>query len=254
MGVELRHAAQLFTVREQTKKDFPGVLRELAKMGWNGVQISGLQGYDPEEIAAVMRETGLGAAGLHIGLPRLEKEFDQVVHEARLFGTQDVVCPALPPDLRNEAGFRQLRERLGALAGRFAEHGLRLSYHNHAFEFETVVDGRSALEFLLDPAGGSRILAEIDVYWIARGGRNPVEFLSAYANRMPLVHLKDMTADERQTFAEVGEGQLDFHGILAQCRRSGVEWYVVEQDQCDGNPMDSLAVSLRNLTRLAAEQ
>ncbi len=254
MGVELRHAAQLFTVREETKKDFPGVLRELAKMGWNGVQVSGLQGYDPEEIAAVMRETGLGAAGLHIGLPRLEKEFEQVVREARLFGTQDVVCPALPPDLRNEAGFREVRERLGALAGRFAEHGLRLSYHNHAFEFETVVDGQSALEFLLDPAGGSMILAEIDVYWIARGGRNPVEFLSAYANRMPLVHLKDMTADERQTFAEVGEGQLDFHGILAQCRRSGVQWYVVEQDQCDGNPMDSLAVSLRNLTRLAAEQ
>jgi sugar phosphate isomerase/epimerase len=82
MDVELRHAAQLFTVRAETKQDFPGVLRELAKMGWNGVQISGLQGYDPEEIAAVMRETGLGAAGLHIGLPRLEKEFEQVVREA----------------------------------------------------------------------------------------------------------------------------------------------------------------------------
>ncbi len=254
MGVELRHAAQLFTVREETKRDFPGVLRELGKMGWNGVQISGMQGYDPAEIASVMRETGLAAAGMHVALARMEKEFDEVVREARLFATDDVVCPALPPDLRNEAGFRLVREKLVTLADRFAQAGLRLSYHNHAFEFDTMVDGKTALEFLLDPADGSRLLAEIDVYWIARGGGDPVAFLSTYANRMPLVHLKDMTADDRKTFAEVGAGQLDFPGILAQCQRSGVNWHVVEQDQCDGNPMDSLALSLRNLKRLAAEQ
>ncbi|MHB1683680.1 MAG: sugar phosphate isomerase/epimerase family protein [Bacilli bacterium] len=250
--MELKHAAQLHTVREETKKDFPGVLRALKRMGWMGVQISGLQGYDPEEIAAVMRETGLGTAGMHVGLARMETEFEQVVQEARLFSTNDVVCPFLAPDLRTEQGYRLVKERLLTLAKRFSEHGLRLSYHNHAFEFETVVDGKSALEFLLDPAHESKILAEIDVYWVARGERNPVEFMRPYADRMPIIHLKDMTADERQTFAEIGTGQLDFLSILAWCERSGVEWHVVEQDQCAGDPMDSLALSLRNLKDLAA--
>ena len=250
--MELKHAAQLHTVREETKKDFPGVLRALKRMGWMGVQISGLQGYDPEEIAAVMKETGLGTAGMHVGLARMETEFEQVVQEARLFSTNDVVCPFLAPDLRTEQGYRLVKERLLTLAKRFAEHGLRLSYHNHAFEFETVVDDKSALEFLLDPAHESKILAEIDVYWVARGGRDPVEFMRPYADRMPIVHLKDMTADERQTFAEIGTGQLDFLSILAWCERSGVEWHVVEQDQCAGDPMDSLALSLRNLKDLAA--
>lgn len=250
--MELKHAAQLHTVREETKKDFPGVLRELKRMGWMGVQISGMQGYDPEEIAAVMRETGLGTAGMHVALARMETQFEQVVHEAKLFSTNDVVCPFLAPDLRTEQGYRLVKERLLTLAKQFAEHGLRLSYHNHAFEFDTVVDGKPALEFLLDSAHESKILAEIDVYWVARGGRDPVEFMRPYADRMPIIHLKDMTADERQTFAEIGTGRLDFLSILAWCERSGVEWHVVEQDQCAGNPMDSLALSLHNLQNLAA--
>jgi sugar phosphate isomerase/epimerase len=70
---------------------------------------------------------------------------------------------------------------------------------------------------------------------------------------MPIIHLKDMTADEQQTFAEVGTGLIDFAPILKWGEESGVEWYAVEQDQCSGNPMDSLQISLNNLTKLATQ-
>ena len=70
---------------------------------------------------------------------------------------------------------------------------------------------------------------------------------------MPIIHLKDMTADAEQTFAEVGTGLIDFPPILAWGERSGVEWYAVEQDRCKGNPLDSLRISLSNLLKMAAE-
>lgn len=244
------HAAQLYTVREQAKQDFPGVLRALKEMGWSGVQISGLHGYPLADIVAVVNETGLGVAGIHAALDRLTTDLPQVVAEARAFATRDVVCPMLPESLRMEGGYREVRQRLNGIAAELARQDLRLSYHNHAFEFAAAVDGKSALEYLLEPSATNMLLAEPDVYWIAKGGEDPVEFMRQFKGRMPLIHLKDMTNDEHQAFAEVGTGVLDFQAILAFCETAGVEWYIVEQDVCPGNPLDSLAISLENLRRL----
>lgn len=246
-----KFAAQLYTLREELKEDFPNVLRELKKMGWAGVQISGLHGYSPEEIAAVLKETGLGTAGMHVALERMENELDDVLREATLFNTKDIICPAIPGELRNEEGYKRVRKTLNGVAKKVAPQGFRVSYHNHAFEFETTINGQSALEYMLEPTEENTVLAEIDVYWVKKGGADPVSFIEPYANRMPIIHLKDMTDDERQTFAEVGTGSIDFAPILTWCEQNGVEWYAVEQDICPGHPLDSLEISLKNLNKLA---
>ncbi|MCZ8515379.1 sugar phosphate isomerase/epimerase [Paenibacillus filicis] len=246
-----KFAAQLSTVRDLCRDDFPGILRELKRMGWAGVQISGLLGYDSREIAAVMRETGLQAAGIHVPLNRLQNELDEVVNEAKLFETRDIVLKVIGKELRTEEGYRSVRGFLNEVARKLAPEGFRISYHNHAFELESHVEGKLALEYLLEPAADNRVLAEIDVYWVKKGNRDPLLFLEPYANRMPIIHLKDMTTDEEQTFAEVGTGSIDFAPILDWCEANGVEWYAVEQDVCPGNPMDSLQISLNNLMKLA---
>ncbi|MFD0867858.1 Xylose isomerase-like TIM barrel [Chlamydia abortus] len=248
-----KFAAQLYTLREQVKEDFPGVLRQLKEMGWAGVQISGLHGYTAEEIAAVLKETGLGTAGMHVSLDRLKNELDEVLNEARILGTRDVVCPSLPGELKNEEGYRSVRRELNEIASKVEAEGFRVNYHNHAFEFETTVDGKSALEYLLEPSSDNRVLAEIDVYWVKKGGQDPVQFIQPYANRMPILHLKDMSKDESGTFAEVGTGVIDFAPILQWGENNGVEWYAVEQDVCPGDPMDSLRLSLANLNKLAEQ-
>ncbi|WP_409346678.1 sugar phosphate isomerase/epimerase family protein [Paenibacillus sp. MBLB4367] len=248
-----KFSAQLYTLRNELEKDFPGVLRELKKMGWAGVQISGLRGYSAEEIASVLKETGLGTAGMHIGLDRFRGELDTVLEEARLFNTKDLILPGLPESVRNEDGYRTIRSEMNDIARKLAPQGYRISYHNHAWEFDTVIEGKSALEYLLEPAPDNALLAEIDVYWVKRGGSDPVSFISPYANRMPIIHLKDMTNDERQTFAEIGTGVIDFAPILTWGEQNGIEWYCVEQDVCPGNPMDSMQISLDNLNKLADE-
>ena len=253
MAMTDRFAAQLYTVREELKKDFPGVLRELHRMGWPAVQISGLHGHDPGEIAAVMKECGLKTAGMHVPWARLRDELDGVAADARLFGTRDVVCPSLPDEFRTPDGYVLARGALNDIARRLAPQGMRLSYHNHAFELAAFVNGRSALEYLLAPEPDNALLAEVDVFWVKKGGGDPLKFIRPYAGRMPIIHLKDMTADERATFAEIGTGVIEFLPILRWCELSGVEWYAVEQDSCPGDPLASLSVSLDNLRALARQ-
>ncbi|MBD2847811.1 sugar phosphate isomerase/epimerase [Paenibacillus sp. IB182496] len=244
-------AIQLHTLRDACKEDFPGVLRELGRMGWAGVQLAGYHGYDPEELAAVIRETGMKTAGLHVQLPLILEHGERLIQEAQLFGTRDLICSNTPQAMRNADGYRTLRSELNAYARRCASDNIRISYHNHAFEFETTIDEQPALRYLLDPAPDNAVLAEIDVYWVLKAGRDPLAFIAPYTGRMPLIHLKDMTDDAEQTFAEIGTGRIDFPPILQWGERSGVEWYVVEQDRCRRDPMESVRISYTQLSRMA---
>ncbi|WP_221566813.1 sugar phosphate isomerase/epimerase [Alkalihalobacillus sp. TS-13] len=242
-----KFAAQLFTVRDLLKDDFPGVLRELKEMGWAGVQISGLFGYSKEEIAAVLQETGLKVPGVHVGIDRLREDLQAVVEEAEAFNTKDIVCPFVPDELRTVEGYQAIKRDLNEIAKKLKGEGYRISYHNHDFEFKTTISGMSALEFMLDPDAENQVFAEIDTYWVKKAGYDPLDFIQKYAYRMPIIHLKDMTLDDNQTFAEVGTGSIDFKPILAWGEENGVEWYAVEQDECPGDPMESLQLSLDNL-------
>jgi len=250
--MENKFAAQLFTVREELKEGIRPLFKKLKEQGWPAVQISALpEGYDPQEVATALEENDLKAAGMHISLDRLETDLEGVLKEVDLYGTKDIICPFLGQDLQNEAGYRKVKETLNQIANQAP--GYRISYHNHAFEFETEIDGKDALAYLLEPTEDNKILAEIDVYWVNRGGQDPLEYIKPYANRMPIIHLKDMTNDERQTFAEVGEGVIDFIPILKWGEANGVEWYAVEQDICERSPLDCLQTSLTNLKKMAQE-
>lgn len=250
----MRHkfAAQLYTLRNELQKDFPGVLRDLKKMGWSAVQIDGLQGYSAEEISSALKETQLKVAGMHIGVDRMTNDLDAVLEEAHLFGTKDFFCHYLEQEMQNIAGYRQVKEELLDVARKLTPFGYRVGYHNHDFEFNTMVEGKVALEYLLEPEGNQFIYPEIDTYWVKKAGYDPLTFIKKYANRMPILHLKDMTNDEKKDFAAIGTGSIDFKPILKWGEQNGVEWYAVEQDYCpNDDPMASLELSLKNLMDMA---
>lgn len=250
--MEKKFAAQLSTVHKELKEEgIRPLFRKLKEMGWAGVQLSMLPaGYDPNEVALALKENDLGAAGMHVLLERLQADLDGVLKEADLYGTKDIICPFIPHKLHNEAGIREFKETLNRVAK--DAPGYRVSYHNHAFEFDIDVADQDALRYILDPADANQVLAEIDVYWVKKGGFDPLEYIAPYENRMPIIHLKDMTRDDRQTFAEVGEGSIDFIPILQWGEENGVQWYAVEQDVCERPPLECLNTSLINLKKLAS--
>ncbi len=162
-----------------------------------------------------------------------------------------IIPPFCPP-----SEYRAKKEKITKIVRKFKNQktqDYRISYHNYAFEFETEIGGQDALRYILDPSGNNQILAEIDLFWVEKGGIDSARYIEPYAHRMPIIHLKDMTNDDRQTFAEVGEGVIDFMPILEWGEKNGIEWYAVEQDRCDRPPLDCLQTSLTNLKKFAQE-
>lgn len=247
-----KFAAQLYTVREELKTGIRPIFKTLKEMGWAGVQISALpKDYDKNEVALALKENDLQAAGMHVSFDRLKNDLAGVLKEVDLYGTKDIILPFIQKDSRTSERYVEIKKLLNDISSNHPDY--RVSYHNHDFEFDIEIEGQDGLHYLLDPHDGNQILAEIDVYWIKKAGFDPLEFIGPYANRMPIIHLKDMTSDSSQTFAEVGTGVIDFVPILQWGEANGIEWYAVEQDICERPPLESLEISLKNLQKFAKE-
>ncbi|MGQ9809083.1 MAG: sugar phosphate isomerase/epimerase family protein [Armatimonadota bacterium] len=243
-------AVQLYTLRDQTAADFPGTLREVARMGYDGVEFAGYGGLGAGELKSLLEELGLRCAGAHEGIERLEQALDEVIAFHRELGNRYVVVPWLGEDRwGGPDGWRKMGRQLGEFGGRLREAGLHLCYHNHSFEFQRF-DGEYGLDILYASAPADALQAELDTYWVKHGGENPIAYIERYAGRIPLIHLKDMAAGEDRAFAEVGEGILDIPGIFRAAENAGTEWIIVEQDVCQRPPLESVQLSLENLRKM----
>ena len=243
-------ALQLYTVREQLKNDFAGVLRAVAEMGYDGVQLSGAGDHSAAEIRRLLNETSLQPVGTHTGLEALEHRLDQEIDYNLEIGTPWIVCPSLPAARRqNLAGWREVAATLNRIGERCAARGAKLGYHNHDFEFAPIPDGdgKRGIDVLLGETHPALVFWEPDVYWVTKGSADPAAMIRQNAGRVPITHLKDSNGEGRQAFAEVGEGTLDWPAILEASRLAGAEWHCVEQDRCDRDPLESAALSLQHL-------
>jgi sugar phosphate isomerase/epimerase len=243
-------ALQLYTVRDETARDMAGTLAQVAAMGYAGVELTGYGGMTVNDLRARLDTLGLRVAGSHVAVARLEGELPQVFAECHTLGVTHLVWPFLPIDQRTVAGFTALAESLNRVGTAGRAEGITLCYHNHAFEWETTNDGMAAYDWLAGMTDPEAVQLELDVYWLLKAGHDPAMYLERYAGRVPLVHLKDITKDERETFAPVGEGSVDFTPIFAAAEQAGTAWYIVEQDRADGSSIEAARTSLNNLRAL----
>jgi len=237
--------AQLYTVRDALKADFPGTLKKVASLGYRGVQISKALGQTAEQIRKACDDNGLTILATHVDLDELEKGLDPVMSNHEVMGCRYIAIPYLPaPRRKTKEDWLKLAGLFEKWAQELKKRGFTLMYHNHAFEFETKFDDKPALDLLYDNAPA--LQAEPDLYWIWKGGVDPAKFLAKFKNRAPMIHCKD--ADKTDgSFAEVGHGQLDWNAILKAAKQVGVVGYLVEQDKCKRDPFESLAMSLKFL-------
>ena len=237
--------AQLYTVRDALKTDFPGTLKRVASLGYRGVQLSKAYGQTAEGIRKACDDNGLTILATHVDIDELEKGLDPVMSNHEVMDCRYIAIPYLPaPRRKTKEDWLKLAAQFEKWAQEFKKRGFTLMYHNHAFEFETKFDDKPALDLLFDNA--PTLQAEPDLYWVWKGGADPAKHLLRFKNRTPMIHCKD--ADKADgTFAEVGYGQFDWDAILKAAKEAGVIGYLVEQDKCKRSPFDSLKMSLNFL-------
>jgi len=242
-------AAQMYTVREFTKTpaDIAATMGKVKQIGYDAVQLSALGPMETKELKKIVDGEGLTVCATHTAFERLRDETDAVAEEHHLLGCTYAAIGGLPASYRNAEGFKRFAKEASEVAKQLAERGLIFGYHNHSFELEKF-DGRTGLAILYEDSDPEYFKGEIDTYWIQHGGGDSAAWIRKLKGRMPLVHLKDMVMrGHEQLMAEVGEGNLNWPAILDACREADVVWYIVEQDTCQRDPFESLAISLRNL-------
>lgn len=252
-------AAQLFTIRDFTKTtdDFAKSMKKIADIGYGAVQVSAIGPIPHKDVLQICNDNGLTICITHIGYDKLTNDIDAVIAQHHLWGTKHVAIGSMPREFRTgEDGFKRFAEVANGIGEKLHTANLTFSYHNHSFEFVKFGD-RTGLDLIYDESDPKYVQAELDTFWIQHGGADPAEWILKLKDRMPVIHLKDMVISDEpspdfmggvnQLMAEVGEGNMNFDSILDACVEANVEWYAIEQDICQRDPFESLAISYNNL-------
>jgi sugar phosphate isomerase/epimerase len=233
-------SVQLYTLRELLADDLPGTLDRLAALGLAHVEPFRLTDHAPQ-LGPALAASGLTAPTAHQHVVGTGGE-DEVFATAAALGVGTVFDPRIDRQRFESADeVARVADDLNAAAAAAARHGVRVGYHNHAQELEIVLDGTPALEVLaahLDDA----VVLEVDTYWAAVGGQDPVALLKRLGERVAAVHVKDGPATpDPLDQVPVGQGDLPVREILAAAPQA---LRVVELDDTRGDRFRAVADSV----------
>ncbi len=249
----MRLGLQLYTLRDylKTPAEVATTLASVSKLGYRVVQVSGLGPIPHKDLRKILDDNGLTCCATHGPLDRLEKDLAAVIEEHQILGCELNAIGGYWPTSGSASDWSDFIRRYSAIADTAAQFGLKVGYHNHNHEFARPAGedtGPVIMQRLIDGCS-KNVWMELDTYWVQHGGGDPCQWIRKVAGRIPVVHLKDMafSSNPKEAFmAEVGEGNLNWPGIIAECRSAGVQWAVVEQDVCKRDPFEAIAISLQN--------
>lgn len=236
-------AIQLYTLRAAVEQDIKATLKQVKAIGYTGVELAGYGGLSAEEVKEELDRLDLRVAGSHVPLSQLIHELDRVINEQKILENRYVVCPFILPEDRHTDFYKDLVELLAGIKETLNQHELVLVYHNHDFELETIED-TYVLDYLFDHVPGLQM--ELDVFWLTKANHDPLAWITRHQNHLTHLHLKDMTTDSRRTFAPLGTGGVPLEAILKTAKPL---WWIVEQDETEGDPFEAITVSYNYLKK-----
>lgn len=238
---------QLYTVRGLMEKDFDGTLVSVAKVGYREVEFAGYFGRKPDQVRAALVKAGLAGISAHVPLDSLGSNWMATLEAATTMGHQYLMVPSVPEAKRKTLDdWKALGEQFNKAGDVAAKHQIQFGYHNHDYEFAPIA-GKLPYDVLLENTDDALVRMEMDIYWITKGGQNPLAYFKKWPGRFPLVHVKDMAANG--AMVDVGAGKIDWQAIYAARDDAGIKHWFVEHDQ-PADPIGSLMASYKYMDGL----
>jgi len=258
---------QLYTVRDVAAKDLAGTLAKLQVIGYREVETAGFYGKSGQEMRKILADHGMTAPSAHSSMGDIQKNMQKLVDGAAEVGAKYFVCafPALPGNKPASASiakditlddWKWNAEQLNKLGEVAKKAGLQAGYHNHNMEFRTF-NGVTAFDHLLKLTDPKLVTIELDLAWVVTAGLDPVKYIKQHADRISLLHVKDVRKDavisvdeiKAQTL-EIGRGQIDWPSMFAACDPKRLKHYFVEQENFTGPTVDAVRASFEYLSTL----
>ncbi|MDR2104098.1 MAG: sugar phosphate isomerase/epimerase [Treponema sp.] len=241
------------------KNDVRTMMTRVRQIGYEGIESGTPAGYTHAEYKAMMDEIGLTvvtAGGLRY--PELAgNDFSKKIEECKILGAKNVMVSHMPNvTLGNYEELKRFIKNLNQAGKILRDEGIYLSYHNHAIDFSKV-NGKTILEQIVEGSDERYVSFEPDTHWLQAGGGHVITWLKKLKGRIYIVHFKDYGIDQysdhtflectHRIFAEIGEGNLNWPGIIQECLDQNISWCAVEQDRVQRPGYEAIALSLKNL-------
>ena len=246
---------QLYSLRASFPKDVKGVLEQVSKAGFTEVETygysvkNGFFGTSLKEFKSILSASGLKNPSGHYDLGSLLKDgntevLKNTIEAANVLDNKYITIPWLDESIRKSADdYKIIAENMNKAAVICKESGLKLAYHNHAFEFITFGE-TNGYEILLKETDKKLVDFELDLYWVERSGNNPLHLFKEHPGRFSMWHVKDMDNNNKDWNTEIGNGTIDFKNIFAEAKLSGMKHFFIEHEtNYVPNPIESVSES-----------
>ena len=177
---------------ENTPENFRSVMLQIKEMDYDGVELAGLYGLEPEFVKKTLDEIGLIPISAHVPLTEMMEDAKKVAETYQKIGVSYIAVPYLPEEYRpNTPGYETVLKEMARIGQIMKEYGIKLEYHNHDFEFVRLPDGTFGFDDIYRRIPEDLLKVEPDLCWIKVAGESPVDYLKKYGERSEVVHLKD---------------------------------------------------------------
>jgi sugar phosphate isomerase/epimerase len=248
-GGKIPVGLQVYSVRKEAEKDLPGVLAQVAQMGYQGVEFAGYYGHEAKDIRKMLDTNGLVCCGTHTQMADLaDDKLAATLEFNKTLGNKYVIVPWLEPAKTNpRETWMGHAKRLNVLSEKLKPQGMWIGYHAHQHDFEDL-GGTTPWDII---ASNTRkdVIMQLDLGNCMDGGGDPVMYLRRYPGRAVTIHLKEHCATNPK--AMIGEGDVKWAEVFKLIRTAGTtRWYIIEEEKDAVPPLQGAEVSLKNLKKL----
>jgi len=234
---------QLFSIRDKMAIDPMGTLKQLKAAGYQDFEIYGydpvkndIYGFSPKDFKKSLDDLDLSVSSGHYGFSNyfnasnaeLEKFVDQCIVAAKELNSSYITWPWLDPSLRTIENFKKLAPKLNVIGEQVSKAGLGFAYHNHGFEFDNH-NGETGYDIILKETDPELVKLQLDMYWVMHSSKKtPKDIVNDQSGRVVMWHIKDMDKQTRD-YTELGNGSIDYTKELPDPKKSGLEFFYIEQ-------------------------